>query len=99
MIILFLVVSSSLALAQDDRSAIQPYSKNPWYWQYQGKPVVLIGGSDNDNLYQWTGKQLTDHLDLMVSVGGNYVRNTMSDRDQGSTYAFKKLKDPNSIKS
>ena len=93
MIILFLVVSSSLALAQDDSSAIQPCAKNPWYWQYQGKPVVLIGGSDNDNLYQWTGKQLTDHLDLMVSVGGNYVRNTMSDRDQGNIYAFKKLKD------
>lgn len=24
---------------------IQPYQKNPWYWQYKGEPVMLIGGS------------------------------------------------------
>lgn len=22
---------------------IRPYEKNPWYWQYQGKPVLLLG--------------------------------------------------------
>lgn len=51
--------------------------------------MVLFGGSDNDNLWQWTGSKLTDHLDLLQSLGGNYVRNTMSDRDEGDTYAFK----------
>jgi hypothetical protein len=71
--------------------SIRPYSKNRWYWQYKGEPVVLIGGSDDDNLFQWTGGQLTDHLDLLVSVGGNYVRNTMSDRDDGNVYAFMRL--------
>ncbi|MDT0687403.1 hypothetical protein [Autumnicola psychrophila] len=72
---------------------IQIYNENPWYWQYNGEPVVLKGGSDDDNPYQWTGKKLTDHLDLMTSVGANYIRNTMSDRDEGNVYAFKKVKD------
>jgi len=70
---------------------IQPYKKNPFYWQYKGKPVLLLGGSDDDNLFQWTRSKLTDQLDLLKSVGGNYVRNTMSDRDPGNVYAFNKL--------
>ncbi|MCW9705267.1 DUF6298 domain-containing protein [Fodinibius salsisoli] len=88
-----LVQSVEKVHAQDDagEAVIQPYSENPWYWQYEGKPLVLIGGSNNDNLFQWTGSKLTDHLDLLVSLGGNYVRNTMSDRDDGDAYAFKKL--------
>ncbi|MDR8391954.1 hypothetical protein NC796_12420 [Aliifodinibius sp. S!AR15-10] len=76
-----------------DNNVIQPYSENSWYWQYEGEPVVLIGASDDDNLYQWTGKKLTDHLDLLTSLGGNYVRNTMSDRDEGNVYAFDEVKD------
>ena len=70
---------------------IKPYAKNPWYWQYDNQPILLYGGSDNDNLWQWTGAKLTDHLDLLVSLGGNYVRNTMSDRDEGDTFAFKQV--------
>lgn len=72
---------------------IQPYSGNPFYWQYQGKPIMLVGASDKDNLWQWTGTQLTEHLDLMRSVGGNYVRNTMSDRNEGDLFAPKQLDD------
>lgn len=82
--------------AQDSISnniSIQPYQENPWYWQYKGEPILLIGGSDEDNLWQWTGKQLTDHLDLLKSVGGNYVRNTMSDRDDGNVYAVSEVED------
>ncbi len=85
--ILFAVFQLNV-LAQESGD-IQPYPKNSRYWQYKGEPVVLFGGSDNDNLWQWTGSKLTDHLDLLQSLGGNYVRNTMSDRDEGDTYAFK----------
>jgi hypothetical protein len=81
-------------------NGIRPYEKNPFYWQYRGKPIVLIGGSDMDNLFQWTGSKLTDHLDLLVSSGGNYVRNTMSSRnhafpynDDGMAYPFRKRED------
>ncbi len=31
---------------------IQPYAANPAYWQYRGHPVLLLGGSDEDNLFQ-----------------------------------------------
>jgi len=79
--------------SQDDFQGIKPYTQNPWYWQYKGEPIVLRGGSNDDNLFQWTGKKLTDHLDLLKSVGGNYLRNTMSDRDEGNVYAHAKSQD------
>lgn len=70
---------------------IRPYYENPRYWQYQGKPVLLIGGSKDDSLFQIP--DLKAHLDEMVAVGGNFVRNTMSDRqDHGfEVYPYKKL--------
>jgi hypothetical protein len=40
---------------KDVDDGIKPYSKNLWYWQYKGEPVVLIGASDDDNLFQWVG--------------------------------------------
>ncbi len=78
----FCAVGSTLA---DDADRIQPYSGNPTYWQYSGQPVVLLGGSDQDNLFNHPNigpEGLEAHLDLLVSVGGNYVRNTMSSRDR-----------------
>jgi len=72
----------------DPEENIRPYDNNPWYWQYQGNPVVLYGGTGNDNLFQWTGEKLIEELDLLVALGGNYVRNTMSDRSAGDLFAF-----------
>lgn len=84
-------------------SGIEVYSENPFYWSRDGKPILLLGGSGDDNLFQWAGTEFGDrlskHLDLLVSVGGNYVRNTMSSRydavngynDAHMAYAFKKL--------
>lgn len=66
---------------------IRPYSKNPYYWQYKGKPVLLLGGSWQDNLFNHP-KGLERHLDLLKSVGGNYVRNTMSTREAGNVFAY-----------
>ena len=53
---------------------IQPYAKNPFYWQYKGAPVLLLGGSVEDNLFQIA--DIKDQLDLLHSLGGNYVRST-----------------------
>jgi hypothetical protein len=47
---------------------------------------LLLGGSDEDNLFQI--ENLREHLDLHVSVGGNYVRSTMSSRDPGNAKPF-----------
>ena len=68
---------------------IQIYPDNPRYWQYQGQLVLLLGGSVEDNLFQIPN--LREHLDLLRSVGGNYVRCTMSCRDEGNVWPFKKV--------
>ncbi|MBL7153679.1 MAG: VCBS repeat-containing protein [Phycisphaerae bacterium] len=83
---------SSAALA-DDADRIRPYCRNAYYWQYGGKPMLLLGGSKDDNLFQIP--DLKEHLDLLASVGGNYIRNTMSARvDKGfEIQAFKRLPD------
>jgi hypothetical protein len=77
------------AQGNDDR--IQPYQQNPYYWQYQGEPVLLLGGTKDDNLFQLP--DLREHLEELKETGGNYIRNTMSDRrDKGfEEYPFKKL--------
>ncbi len=72
----------------DDGTRIQPWPNNPRYWQYKGKPVLLLGGSQDDNLFQIP--DLEKHLDAIQQAGGNYIRNTMSDRkDKGfEVYPF-----------
>ncbi|EMI21810.1 hypothetical protein RMSM_01265 [Rhodopirellula maiorica SM1] len=76
-------------LATTDR--ICPNAVHPFYWQYKGEELLLLGGSVDDNLFQLTS--LTEHLDEMRAVGANYIRNTMSDRhDAGfEVYPFRKL--------
>lgn len=77
----------------DEADRIRPWSENPRYWQYRGRPVLLIGGSVEDNLFQLPN--LERHLDEIAAAGGNYIRNTMSDRrDHGAEVAaFRQLPD------
>ena len=79
--------------AADAVGRIQPWPQDARYWQYQGQPVLLLGGSKDDNLFQIP--DLKEHLDEMAAVGANYIRNTMSDRqDKGfELYPFKPLAD------
>ena len=72
---------------------IRPYAANPWFWQYEGRPVLLLGGSKDDNLFQIP--DLKEHLEDMARAGANYIRNTMSDRpDKGfEVYPFQRLAD------
>lgn len=103
-VILLLVISVAGARAtlqdvkvKDDRAGadasarIQPWQENPYYWQYDGEPVLLIGGSAHDNLFNHPDvgpDGLESHLDLLADCGGNYVRNTMSSRDEGNVWPF-----------
>jgi len=64
---------------------------NPRYWQYDGRPVLLLGGSVEDNLFQIP--DLIEHLDTLAAAGGNYVRCTMSCRDPGNVWPFAKRGD------
>lgn len=85
---LFIGISSysQKGISSDISNVIKPYMENPGYWQYKGKPMLLIGGTDNDNLFQ--NENLKTHLDSLKDAGGNYIRNTMSDRDPGDEKAF-----------
>lgn len=76
-----------------ENAPLKPWTENAWYWQYQGEPVLLVGGSDDDNLFQWSEKDLVRQLDRLAAAGGNVIRNTMSDRkDKGfEAYPFKQL--------
>jgi hypothetical protein len=85
--------SSLLALPRVTTAAelLEPYAGNPRYWQYDGRPVLLLGGSADDNLFQLP--ELRAHLDALAAAGANYVRNTMSDRREAGfeVYPFARL--------
>jgi len=61
------------------RDHVRPYAANPRYWQYKGKPVLMLGGSKTDHIFLLD--DLREHLDEIVKAGGNTVRNTMSQRE------------------
>ncbi len=65
--------------AAENGGRIQPWSKNPSYWQYKGQSVLLLGGSKTDHIFLLD--DLKTHLGEMQAVGANYVRNTMSQRE------------------
>lgn len=75
--------------ATEVAARIRVDSEHPAYWNYRGQPVLLLGGSVEDNLFQIP--DLEAHLDLLQSVGGNYVRCTMSCRDDGNVWPFKEV--------
>jgi hypothetical protein len=80
---------------EGDEHSIRPWAANPRYWEYKGRPALLLGGSDDDNLFQWPADRLDSQLTLLRRVGGNYVRNTMSDRRDGGfeQYPFRQRPD------
>ncbi|MDT3435503.1 hypothetical protein [Haloarcula sp. 1CSR25-25] len=36
-----------------NQPGIKPWDSNPRYWEYRGEPIILIGATDNDALFQW----------------------------------------------
>jgi len=95
----FVILSSLLAVfilvaeATSAEPPLRPWNENAWYWSYRGGPVLLLGGSDDDNLFQWPEKELVAQLDRLSAAGGNVIRNTMSDRKDKrfEVYPFKQL--------
>ncbi|MEX0744972.1 MAG: hypothetical protein WD118_05170 [Phycisphaeraceae bacterium] len=84
-----LMMDHTFADRETDR--LQPWAEDARYWQYRGQPILLIGASNEDNLFnhpELPPDGLAAHLDRMAAVGGNYVRNTMSSRDDGNVWPF-----------
>ncbi len=75
----------------DNADCIKPWKQDPRYWQYKSKPVLLLGGSETDHIFLW--EELKDHLDEVASVGANYVRCTMSQREGLELKPHKRLPD------
>jgi hypothetical protein len=84
LLILIFLAFSGTGYAGQNTEPIDVSPNNKAYWFYKGKEVLLLGRSVQDNLFQIPG--LAEHLDLLESVGGNYVRNVMSSRDSGNEW-------------
>jgi hypothetical protein len=74
--------------AAEDGLAV--YAGNPYYWQYHGRPVLLLGGSSNppgglndEGMFLWPNLPAT--LDKLKAAGGNYTRCLVSGRLRGAT--------------
>ena len=77
------------ALEDGNPDRIRPWEENPYFWQYKGEPVLLIGASDQDNLFNHPDigpDGLENHLDVLAASGGNYVRNTMNSGNEGNLW-------------
>ncbi|MEN8788612.1 MAG: hypothetical protein ABF295_03775, partial [Flavobacteriaceae bacterium] len=84
-VLTILVLGCSETSLQDIKG-IGLYEENPFYWSYNGEPVLLLGATDEDNIFQID--DLEDHLKLLDSVGGNYIRCTLSSRDEGNVKPY-----------
>lgn len=80
----YFLLSCTLSFSQ----GISIDADHPQFWSYDGQATVLLGGSIEDNLFQYA--ELETHLDQLYKAGGNYVRCTMSSRDEGNLWAFAK---------
>ncbi|MEX2564463.1 MAG: hypothetical protein WD431_00810 [Cyclobacteriaceae bacterium] len=87
---IWIIFILTLLGCNNENGRIKPYDENRSYWQYKGKPVYLLGGNKVVNPFQMNQQELKTYLDELNSVGGNYFRNVMSDRETGNVKAFKK---------
>ncbi len=80
--------------------AVQPWNENPAYWEHKGVPILLLGSSVTDHLFLGEGEvlmyagtiDLLAQLDEMHRIGANYVRNTMSQRENWPLVAFHRIR-------
>jgi hypothetical protein len=93
-IILLLIIGTLAPVsgAAIEYNGIAIYPLNPSYFQYRGAPVLLLGGSDEDNLFNHP-ELMMETLETLHAIGGNYIRSTMSSRDEGNVWPFAQLPD------
>ena len=95
-----------LAFASTFAFAIEPWDGNEAYWEHNNQPVLLLGSSATEHLFLADGLplplntvlpevptplDLNAHLDAIQAMGGNYVRNVMSQRTDILPPAYKLL--------
>jgi len=72
------------------KDRIRPWDRNKYFWTYKEEPVLLIGGSDEDNLFNHPSL-MERNLRVLTKCGGNYTRCTLSCRDLGDLWPFTKI--------
>ena len=84
-----------ISCAPSERLNVSQSTVHPWYWAHGNRTVLLLGASDDDNLFQWSEDDLNNQLDRLVRAGGNFMRNTMSDRKEVGfeVYPFHEIQD------
>lgn len=70
---------------------IHPDPARPSFWRFRDTTRLLLGGSSEDNLFQTVG--VARELDRLRAMGGNYVRCTLSCRDDGDLWPFHRQSD------
>jgi hypothetical protein len=91
-LLFFIGALGAASAARVEYEGIAVYHSNPSYFMYRGVPVLLLGGSDQDNLFNHP-ELLMQSLDTLHAIGGNYIRSTMSGRDPGNEWPFARLPD------
>jgi hypothetical protein len=88
LLLLFLLSCTGPApLPSNPKQTIMPSKEYPRYWSWAGgEPILLLGASNNDNLFQ--SPDFLEQLKVLKKAGGNYVRCTMSSRDQGDDWPY-----------
>jgi hypothetical protein len=78
--VVVLITADVSLLSAENKNAdhIQPYAKNPRYWQYERKPVMLLGGNKWDSPF-FVQDQKSVYDDLQAA-GGNYLRYILKQR-------------------
>ena len=65
------------------------WKENPWYWEYGRKPVLLLGGADEDNLFNHPDLA-RENLVTLESCGGNYLRLALSSRGKDAAWPYER---------
>lgn len=65
---------------------IQPYTINESFWQYNNQPVLLLGGSNDENLFQ--NLNFVEELEILKNTGGNYVYCSLGSKNDGDEWPF-----------
>lgn len=92
LLLMVFIAATGCQTTRDVSEFIDIDETSPWYWQYKGETVVLLGGSWQDNLFNHPQK-LEEHLDVLAAAGGNYLRNTMSHRNEGNVFPYERNED------
>lgn len=57
---------------------LKPYSQNKMYWEYNGNPVLLIGGSHTHRFLTNSDSVMIDQFNEIANAGANYIRYSMT---------------------